>query len=311
MLDRITGMQVFVRVATAGGFSAAARTSRLSQTMVTKHVTALEERLGVKLLNRTTRRVTLTEAGRRYLASCERILGEIEEADREASADRLEPRGTLRLNVPLSFGLREMAPCLVEFQARYPAVPVDLGLTDRTIDLVDEGWDMAVRIGRLKDSSLVARRLAPCRMVVCAAPAYLERHGTPRTLEDLQAHQCLLYTLPTESAAERWGFGPTGDVMVPVRGPLRASNGDALCLAAVAGQGIVYQPTFMAAEYLRDGRLTAIRLDHPARQDSAVHAVLPPGRNPPAKTRAFVDFLARRLAPEPPWDRDLPEPALG
>ena len=160
MLDRVTSMQVFVRVAALGSFSAAARALDLSQTMVTKHVAALEERLGIKLLHRSTRKLVLTEGGRNYLAACERILAEIEEAEASASLDRVEPRGTLRLNVPLTFGFRQIAPALAEFSRLYPAVSFDLGLADRYVDLIDEGWDLAIRIGRLKDSSLVARRLA-------------------------------------------------------------------------------------------------------------------------------------------------------
>ena len=170
MLDRITSMQGFVRVATLGGFSAAARNLGLSQTMVTKHVVALEERLGVKLFRRTTRTVTLTEAGRRYLESCERILAEIEEAEQAAVADHLEPRGLLRLAVPVVFGNREIAPLLADFAKLNPAVSIDLGLNDRVVDLVEEGWDMAVRIGALKDSTLIARRIAACRVVQCASP---------------------------------------------------------------------------------------------------------------------------------------------
>jgi DNA-binding transcriptional LysR family regulator len=161
MLDRVTSMQVFVRVATLGSFSAAARSLGLSQTMVTKHVAALEDRLGVKLLHRSTRRLVLTEGGRDYLAACERILSEIEEAEASASLDRVEPRGTLRLNVPLTFGFRQIAPALAEFSRLHPAVSVELGLADRYVDLIEEGWDLAIRIGRLKDSSLVRPAVGP------------------------------------------------------------------------------------------------------------------------------------------------------
>ena len=169
MLDRVTGMQVFVRVATLGSFSAAGRALNLSQTMVTKHVAALEARLGIKLLHRSTRKLVLTEGGRSFLAASERILAEIEEAEASASLDRVEPRGTLRLNVPLTFGFRQIAPALADLARLYPSVTVDLGLADRYVDLIDEGWDLAIRIGRLQDSSLVARKLAPCRIVVCGA----------------------------------------------------------------------------------------------------------------------------------------------
>jgi DNA-binding transcriptional LysR family regulator len=304
MLDRITGMQVFVRVAALGSLSAAARALNISQTMVTKHVAALEERLGVKLLHRSTRRLTLTEGGRNYLAACERILAEIEEAEASASLDRIEPRGSLRLNVPLTFGFRHIAPALPEFSRLYPAVSFDLGLADRYVDLIEEGWDLAIRIGRLKDSSLVARRLAICRTVICAAPSYLKEHGTPQSLDDLSRHNCLGYTLPSAIGANRWTFGLDGEIVVPMQGNLRANNGDALRAAALAGQGLIYQPTFIVGDSLRDGSLVPV-LGRYQTYEPGIHAVLPSGRQAPAKVRAFIEFLAQRFAPEPEWDRGL------
>jgi DNA-binding transcriptional LysR family regulator len=304
MLDRVTGMQVFVRVAALGSFSAAARVLNLSQTMVTKHVAALEERLGVKLLHRSTRKLVLTEGGRTYLAACERILAEIDEAETSASLDRIEPRGTLRLNVPLTFGFRQVAPALSEFSRIYPAVSFDLGLADRYVDLMEEGWDMAIRIGRLKDSSLVARRLAACRTIVCASPAYLKERGVPQDLDDLAQHNCLGYTLPSAIGADRWAFGSDGDIVVPIRGNLRANNGDALLAAALAGQGLIYQPTFIVSDSLREGSLVPVLTGYPT-YEPAIHAVLPSGRQAPAKVRAFVAFLAERFGRNPKWDRDL------
>jgi DNA-binding transcriptional LysR family regulator len=304
MLDRVTGMQVFVRVAALGSLSAAARSLNLSQTMVTKHVAALENRLGVKLLHRSTRRLTLTEGGRNYLAACERILAEIEEAEASASLDRIEPRGSLRLNVPLTFGFRHIAPALPEFSRLYPAVSFDLGLADRYVDLIEEGWDLAIRIGRLKDSSLVARRLALCRTVICAAPSYLREHGTPQSLDDLSRHNCLGYTLPSAIGANRWTFGLDGEIVVPMQGNLRANNGDALRAAALAGQGLIYQPTFIVGDSLRDGSLVPV-LGSYQTYEPGIHAILPSGRQAPAKVRAFIEFLAQRFAPEPEWDRGL------
>lgn len=308
MLDRVTGMQVFARVAVLGSFSAAARVLGMSQTMATKHVVAIEDRLGVRLLHRTTRRLTLTEAGRRYLEACERILADIEEADAVAAADRLEVAGTLRLNVAQSFGVREIAPILPEFSRAYPALTIELGLNDRVVDLVEEGWDLAVRIGQLRDSTLVARKLAPCRTVVCAAPSYLSARGAPRTIEELSNHNCLGYTLSRLIGTDRWPFGANGDQSVRVSGNLRASSGDALLAAAVAGQGIIYQPTFLVADDLRAGRLVSLPLSYETMEIGGVYAVFPSGRQPPAKVRAFVDFLASRFMPDPPWDRDLPKP---
>ena len=311
MLDRVTGMQVFARVAGLGSFSAAARALGLSQTMVTKHVAALEERLGVRLLHRTTRRLSLTEAGRGFLDSCLRLLPEIEEAERAVSADRLEPRGLLRLNVPVSFGTRHVAPLLAEFCRRHPRVTVELGLNDRLVDLVEEGWDLTIRIRRMGDSSLVARRLAPVRMAVCGAPSYLATHGTPGRVEDLRRHACLGYTLSEAMGPDRWVFGEQGQVPVPVGGSLRANNGDALREAAIAGHGLIYQPVFLLDEALRDGRLVQPDLHQPAMGWLGIHAVQPPlpagaGRQAPAKTRAMVAYLAEAWVPEPPWEKNLP-----
>jgi len=304
MADRLTGLEVFAKVAAAGSLSAAGRAMGLSQTMVTKHLAALEGRLGAKLFHRTTRRLSLTDAGRSYLESCERILADIEAAEAAVAADRLEPRGLLRLNVPLAFGIRQIAPRLANFAQLHPHVAIELGLNDRQVDLAEEGWDLAIRIGSLRNSSLVARRLAPCRIAVCASPAYLKARGTPRTTADLKQHNCLGYTL-AQAGADRWVMGRRSEISVPISGNLRANNGDALLAAAIAGQGIVQQPTFIAADALRSGELVRITLDHPPTEQLAVHAVYLPDRHPPAKVRAFIDFLAGQLAPEPPWDRGL------
>jgi len=209
MLDRLTGMQVFVRVAALGGLSAAARSLNMSPTLATKHIAALEERLGVKLLHRSTRRLTLTEAGRRYLDGVEKILADVDEVEASAGAgaDRVEVRGTLRINAPLSFGYLVLAPLMVEFSKLHPAISVDLGLNDRVVDLIEEGWDVALRIGQLKDTSMVARKLADCRMVVCAAPSYLAEHGTPTSVAALAGHNCLGYTLSRPLGTDRWTFG--------------------------------------------------------------------------------------------------------
>jgi DNA-binding transcriptional LysR family regulator len=301
MLDRLTGLEVFAKVAGAGSLSAAARALGMSQTMVTKHIAALESRLGVKLFHRTTRRLSITEAGRNYLESSGRILAEIEAADAAVAADRVEPRGLLRLNAPVSFGTRQIAPLLAEFTQRHPRVTVELGLNDRLVDLVEEGWDLAIRIGNLTNSSLIARRIAPCRIVVCAAPSYLGARGTPRTVASLADHNCLGYTLSQRTPIDRWVFG--ADVGVQISGNLRANNGDALRAAAIAGQGIIHQPTFIVADDIREGRLVALPLDQPTVELGGIYAVYLPDRHPPARVRAFIDFIASRFAPEPPWDR--------
>jgi DNA-binding transcriptional LysR family regulator len=305
MLDRVTGMQVFARVAALGSLSSAARALGMSQTMATKHVAALEERLGVKLLHRTTRKITLTEPGRRYLESVERILAEVEEADATAAAERMEVTGTLRVNAPVSFGVREIAPLMAEFARLHPALTVDLGLNDRVVDLVEEGWDVAVRIGRIQDQTMIARKLARCRILIAGSPAYLAERGTPRTVADLAAHNCLAYTLSSALGPRRWLFGSDGTISVSIQGNLQASNGDALVVAALAGQGLIYEPTFLVGDDLRAGRLMALALDHPPIELPGVFAVYPSNRRPPAKVRAFVDFLVRRFGSGPPWDRDL------
>ncbi|NVO16205.1 MAG: LysR family transcriptional regulator [Rhodoplanes sp.] len=304
MLDRVTGMQVFARVAALGSLSAAGRALGMSQTMATKHLAALEARLGTKLLHRTTRRLTLTEAGRRYLESVERILAELEEADAAASIETVEVRGTLRLNVPFSFGIHEIAPLLPELSRRHPDLTVDLGLNDRFVDLIEEGWDMVVRIGRMQSSTMVARRLAPCRILVCAAPTYLASHGTPRTIADLGRHNCLDYTLAQSVGAGRWPFGRDGRHSVEVSGNLKANNGDALVVAAVAGQGIVYMPNFLVGREIRAGLLVPLTLDEEPVPMAGVFAAYPADRRPPAKVRAMIDLLAELFSPVPPWERD-------
>lgn len=310
MLDRLTGMQVFARVAALGSFSAAARTLGMSPAMATKHVDALEDRLGARLFFRSTRKLTLTEAGQRHLEATERILAEIDEAEAAASADVVEPRGTLRINAPLAFGLRQVIAGIVDFARLYPGLTIDIGLTDRFVDLIDEGWDIAVRLGTLRDSSLIARSLAPIRVALCAAPAYLAAHGRPKTVADLAGHNCLGYTLPTAASASRWVFGSDGSLAVPVRGSLLVNNGDALLQAAVAGYGLIYQPTFIVADDIRAGRLCSLALDQPFPRFGAAHAVYPGGRRPPAKVRAFIDFLAGRWR-DAPWDDGLPPPEAG
>ena len=305
MLDRLTGLQVFVKVAATGSLSGAARAMNFSQTMATKHVAALEKRLGVSLFHRSTRRLSLTEAGRNYLDSAERILAELDAADSAVSADRFEARGLLRLNAPVSFGTRQIAPALCEFSRRHPRVDVELGLNDRLVDLAEEGWDLAVRIGTLESSALSARRLAPCRTVVAAAPSYLKAQGTPKTIADLARHNCLGYTLSRTTGAGRWVFGTRHENVVEVSGNMRANNGDALRAAAVAGHGIIYEPTFIVGDDLRAGTLVSIVLDQPTIEYGGIYAVHRFERNPPAKVRAVIDFMVDRFSLAPPWDRGL------
>ncbi|MFT8551524.1 MAG: LysR family transcriptional regulator [Acetobacter okinawensis] len=305
MADRFTSMQVFVKVVQLGNFSAAARALGLSPTMVTKHVTTLEARLGVTLFRRSTRHLSLTEAGRLFLEGSQRILTDLEEVELAVSEQRREPRGHLRLNAPVSFAIRYVAPYLPEFSRLYPHVTVELGLNDRTVDLIDEGWDLTLRIRKMAASTLRSRRLATIRMVVCAAPSYLERAGTPTRVEELSQHQCLGYTLSAINSANRWSFGEKGEKTIPISGPLSANNGDVLREAAVAGEGIVYQPVFVVSEELRAGRLRALALDLPPLPGPDLHAVYAPGMSLPLKTRAMIDYLTQCYTPTPPWEQEL------
>ena len=305
MLDRFIGFKVFGRVAALGSLSAAAREIGASPTMVNKHIGAIEDRLGVKLLYRTTRKVMLTEAGRRYLDSIERILADLAEADATATAERLEVTGTLRLSAPVSFGVRELMPSLSDFFRLHPGLRIDIGLNDRMVDLVEEGWDMALRIGSVRDQTMTARKLAPCSMILAASPEYLIKHGTPRTSADLTWHNCLAYTLAQTPLPDRWMFGKDGQTAVAVRGNLRASNGDALVAAAVLGQGLIYQPSFLVHKEVEVGRLTPIELEVAMLELPGIFAVYPANRKPPAKVRAVVNFLIERFKGTPPWERGL------
>jgi DNA-binding transcriptional LysR family regulator len=253
-------------------------------------------RLGVKLLHRSTRRLTLTDAGTDYLEACRRILQELDEAESEVAAQRVEAVGRLRMNVPLSFGVRFIAPLLPAFHRRYPKVEVELGLSDAQHGLIQEGWDLAIRIGHLADSSLKARRLGDCPMRVCAAPDYLERYGTPGGVAELSGHNCLSYTLSPSQREGTWSFGREGDIQVPVQGDLKANNGDALLVAALGGQGVIYQPNFIVGEALARGTLVALELDQPTLDLGGLHVLFLPDRRPPAKVRAMIDYLVEAFA---------------
>lgn len=299
-MDRITSMRVFARAASAGSLSAAARHLGMSPAMATKHVNALEARLGVKLFHRTTRRLSLTEAGSNYLDACQRILPEIDEAEAAATSQRTRASGLLRMNVPLSFGTRFIAPLMVGFSHQHPEVRVELGLSDAQLDLIAGNWDLAIRIGRLADSPLHSRRLGNTHMMVCAAPGYLDRRGVPRTVADLAQHNCLSYTLSALQGSRQWAFGASGEVRIPINGDLLANNGDALLAAAVAGQGIIYQPHFIVGEAIDRGQLLALELDRPVVELGGIHVLYPPDRRPPAKVRVMIDYLAEAFRTTPP-----------
>lgn len=296
MLDRLTGMRVFMAAAQAGSLSAAARQLGLSPAMASKHINALEARLGVKLLHRSTRRLSLSEAGSQYLDACQRILPEIDEVEALVVSQRIIASGLLRMNVPLSFGSRQLAPLLPEFSRRYPQVRVELGLSDAQHDLLAGNWDMAVRIGRLADSRLQGRQVGNCRMLLCAAPDYLDRRGVPRRISELTRHNCLSYTLSGMQDGRHWAFGRNGEYRIKISGDLLANNGDALLAAAVRGQGIIYQPDFIVAEAVQSGALQALELDRPLVELGGIHVLYPADRQPPAKVRVMIDYLLEVLA---------------
>jgi DNA-binding transcriptional LysR family regulator len=293
--DRLTGIETFVRAMQRGSLSAAARDMGISPAMAAKHLNALEARLGVVLVNRTTRRLSLTEAGEAYLERADRILAELADAEAEVAAQKDTVEGLLRVSAPAAFGVRHVAGPVAEFTRLHPRLTIELGFNDRYVDLLEERWDMAIRIGRLADSSLIARKLADARLNICASPAYLAARGVPRRLQDLSAHDCLGYTLSSPTGTSHWSFGRDGEVKAPVRGPIRADNGEALVQAAIAGQGLVYGPRFLTADALADGRLVEVTLDAPLVDLGAIYAVTPATRRPAGKTRAWIEFLVLRL----------------
>lgn len=295
-MDRITSMRVFVRTAGVGSLSAAARHLGMSPAMATKHVNALEARLGVKLLHRTTRRLSLTEAGSDYLEACQRILPEIDEAEAAAASQRIKAFGLLRMNVPLSFGTRFVAPLMSAFSHRHPEVKIELGLSDAQLDLIAGSWDLAIRIGRLEDSPLQSRRMGDSDMRVCASADYLDQRGVPRQVGDLAQHNCLSYTLSAKQDRQHWAFGSQGELRVPITGNLVANNGDALLAAAVAGQGIIYQPHFIVGDAVARGELVVLELDKPTVELGGIHLLYPPDRRPPAKVRVMIDYLLEAFA---------------
>lgn len=301
-MENWNDIAVFVRVVEAGSFTAAAGKLGLSQSAVSKSVTRLEERLGTRLLNRSTRRISLTETGSALHVRGLAALKEMEEAELEVARLQTEPRGVLRVSAPMSFGVLHLAPLLPEFLRQYPALTVDMQMDDRLVDLVEEGYDLAIRIKALDDSALVAKRLAPCRSVTCAAPEYLARHGEPQTPRDLRDHRCLVYTYRTNPL--EWEFRDSAGkkISVTITGPLHCSSGLALREAALASAGILLTPTFYVGDAIKSGRLRPILTDYINFPEANVYAVYPERRHLSPKVRAFVDFLGGRFGDDPYWD---------
>ncbi|MBO6519671.1 MAG: LysR family transcriptional regulator [Rhodospirillales bacterium] len=299
--DPLEGMSVFAAVVDAESFTGAARQLRLSKGAVSVQIQKLEDRLGVRLLNRTTRRLSLTDEGRAFYEHCRRILDEAREAVDALDSLGAVPRGVLRINAPMSFGILHLGPAVAEFMHEYPEVVIDMTLNDRQIDVVEEGFDMAIRIARLPDSSLIARRLAPCRRVVMASPEYWDKHGRPSHPSDLKDHDALIYDYLPEP--DTWTFkGPEGRFSVTVSGRLRANNGEVLLNAAKRGIGVDLAPTFFCCGEIQSGELEVALTDY---EDDpiSVYAVYPHRRHLSPRVRAFVDFLADRFGENPYWDQ--------
>lgn len=292
-MDRLESMTVFVATVDKGSLSAAAEAFGISPPMAGKHIRHLEERLGARLLTRTTRRQSLTEIGRAYLDQCRLILEQVRAAESGAQVLRATPRGKLRINAPVSFGSVMLAPALTRFLDQNPEVQAELTLNDRVIDLVEEGVDVAIRVGPLADSSLVARPLKTYGVLICAAPAYLQRAGTPQHPEDLVDHQCLGFT--NWSRRGGWTLGRTD---TPPRGwpvsRFQSNNGLALRMAALEGFGIVMQPSVMLAGDVAAGRLVALLHDH-LPPPHPMHVVYPKDRQPVPKLSRFVDFMVAQF----------------
>ncbi len=300
-MNSLTEIAIFVKVVELSSFTAAAEALEMSQPVVSKAVTRLEEKLGARLLNRTTRRLSLTEAGAELYGRSVRALAEIEDAQLEVARFQTEPRGTLRVSAPTSFSILHLGPVLQAFTSRFPGVSVEMHLDDRQIDLIEEGYDVAIRIARLQDSNLVARRLAPCEQVLCASPDYLAKRGTPERPEDLLAHSCIVYSLLATPREWRFTDAAGETHVVPISGAIVSNNGLLNRSAAVAGAGIVLLPTFYIGDELRSGALVAVLTEFKP-TELAIYAVYPERRNLTPKVRAFVDFLAATFA-EPPWGR--------
>jgi len=299
-MDRFHSMSVFVEVVEQGGFTAAQDKLGLSRAQISKLVMQLETHLGTRLLNRTTRKISLTEMGRIYYERCKALLIEVDEIDTMASEQNSTPRGTLTIGAPSSFGTLHFKDVITEYMKQYPQVQISLQLTDRFVDVVDEGFDVVIRIADMPDSSLIARKLSSCQLVYCASPDYLKKQGVPKVPQDLALHHCLIYSNADKPGV--WDFhGPQSIESVRVSGPLTADNGDILKAAALADLGVVFMPTFIVAEELRSGRLEKILTDY-CPPELSINAVFPSRRYLSAKVRTFIDFAAQYFEEKSNWD---------
>jgi DNA-binding transcriptional LysR family regulator len=295
-MDRFAAMSTFVAIVDAGSLSAAARRLESSAAAVSRQLSALEEELGARLINRTTRRLTLTEGGRSYYERCKRILGDLDEAEAELSEHQVAPAGRLVVSAPVPFGSRFLAPVLADFMRQYPQVDIDLSLTDRFVSLVEEGFDVALRIGPLGDSTLIARRLGSFRRVVCGAPAYLAKLGEPKEPADLARYKCLIFTRLFD--AYDWHFAKDGrEIPVRVSGSLRTDSMDVVLQAALDGAGLCLANSWQLREHVAAGRLKVLLRDYEL-PEVPINIVYPHARLLSAKVRAFIEFMVERCAKE-------------
>jgi DNA-binding transcriptional LysR family regulator len=297
-MDRLTSMAVFKRAVDDGSFAAAARHFGISSEMAGAHVRSLEARLGVRLLNRTTRRLHLTEVGSGYYARCTSILADIDEAEADASSLQATPRGHLRIAAPVTFGVRHIAPAVSDYVVRYPEVSIEVVVADRFVNLIEEGFDLAIRIGELPESSLIARRLTTAHLIVCAAPAYLRRAGRPQTPSDLSRHACLIYTETVTPTTWRFKDAQGQAETARVSGPISSSNAEFVHQLALAGHGVIRAPSFSVGRDIAEGRFTELLADWRSPM-LPIHALYPHRPLLSVKVRSFVDFLAERFGTAP------------
>lgn len=299
-MDRLAAMRVFAQVVESGSFARAAERLGLSTSATSRQVAELESHLGARLLNRTTRRVSLTESGRAYYERAVQLLADLQEAEQEASRATVVPRGTIRLTTSVNFGVRHVAPAIAAFLGRHAQVRFDVSLSDRIVDLVEEGFDLAIRIGAAGAENLVARKLGETRLLPCASAAYLKAHGAPSTPEDLARHNCFTYEYVTPRNVWRFRDAAGKERTVRVAGNLHSNNGDLLAEAAAQGAGIVLEPAFIVGSDVRAGRLVPLLQDFVA-PPMPIYAVYPSRKHLSAKVRLFVDFLVERYAEAPDW----------
>jgi len=293
-------MQVFAQVVESGSFSKASERLNLSPTAVSRQVADLEAHLDTRLLNRTTRRVSLTESGRAFYERCVQLLSDLDEAEQEAARAAIVPRGTIKLTTSVTFGVRHLAPAIAAFMSRHGEVRFDVSLSDRMVDLVEEGFDLGVRIGGPGSENLVARKLGETRLVPCASPAYLEAHGAPGTPEDLSKHNCFTYEYIQPRNTWRFRDASGAERAVRVGGNLHSNNGDLLAEAAARGAGIVFEPAFIVGPDVRSGRLVPL-LQEFVPAPVPIYAVYPSRKHLSAKVRLFVDFLLKSFADTKDW----------